>query len=69
MKKILLVAVVAGFAMTSCKKNYTCECTVTAGGQTTTTSSTAKLKKKDAETWCTAQKGSAPGSSYSCGLK
>lgn len=29
MKKILLVAAVAGMTMVSCKKDYTCECTTT----------------------------------------
>lgn len=40
MKKILLIAAVAGLAMASCKKDYTCECTSTdtAPGSTTTTS-------------------------------
>ena len=40
MKKILLVAAVAGLAMVSCKKDYVCECTnsSTAPGSTSTTS-------------------------------
>lgn len=56
MKKILLIAAVAGFAMTSCKKDYTCECTTssTAPGFTTVTASgtTGKMKKADAEAKC-----------------
>ncbi len=56
MKKILLIAAVAGMAMTSCKKDYTCECTTTSNapgvGSTTASGSTGKMKKKDAESKC-----------------
>jgi hypothetical protein len=59
MKRTLLIAAVAGLAMTmsSCKKEYTCECTVTtySQGQSTTTTATStsgKMKKADADTWC-----------------
>ena len=56
MKKILLVAAVAGLSLVSCKKDYTCECTATStyAGYTSQTSSasTGKMKKKDAETKC-----------------
>ncbi len=40
MKKILLIAAVAGIAMASCKKDYVCECTETSTvpGSTTETS-------------------------------
>lgn len=51
MKRFLSVAfaVLMIVGLSSCKKEYTCECTV--GGQTTTL--TAKFSKKaDAETWC-----------------
>lgn len=51
MKKITLLAVVliaASFA--SCKKNWNCECTFADGSKETYVS--AKLKKKDAKTWC-----------------
>jgi len=56
MKKVLLVAAVACMAMTSCKKNYTCECTTTytgGGGSTTpfvgsTTINDTKSKAEDA---------------------
>jgi hypothetical protein len=68
MKKLVLIAAVAGL-MASCKKEYTCECTVTGGGITTTSSTTATMKKKDAETWCEGNKGSAPGMTYECKLK
>jgi hypothetical protein len=54
MKKILLVAAVAAFAMTSCKKEYTCECiTSTSSGDSETESvKFDKMKKKDAEKKC-----------------
>lgn len=67
MKKILLVAAVAGMAMVSCKKTYTCECTTTSkvyiNGQTTSSNATAaadsneKMKKKDAKDWCEKNNG------------
>jgi hypothetical protein len=50
MKKVLLVAFVAGLAMTSCKKDYTCKCVDSTGAELITY--TAEMKKKDAETWC-----------------
>jgi len=56
MKKSLLIAAVAGLALVSCKKDYTCECTTTSnmpGFVTqTTTSSTGKMKEADAESKC-----------------
>lgn len=67
MKKLLILAVVAvGFTMTSCKKEYTCVCTVT-GGTTTEVKSGTKLSKKDAETWC--EKSTNGISGVSCKLK
>lgn len=65
MKKLILPTLILGAAIsfTSCKKDYTCDCTIT----TTTTdfdgtvstvnqdfSDTRELKKKDAEEWCDA---------------
>jgi hypothetical protein len=54
MKKLLLVAAVAAFTMTSCKKDYVCTCkdnsTVDPEDFTTKYS---KVKKKDAEAKCT----------------
>jgi hypothetical protein len=57
MKKNLSVAVVALFAsalLFSCKKDYTCTCTVTPTGGTATklTVDFKKVKKKDAEDGC-----------------
>lgn len=68
MKKFILVAAVATFAlgMTSCKKDYTCDCSYTSGGQTYTSSSTIKnAKKSDAKTACTALQIGG----YTCTLK
>ena len=53
MKKVLLIAAVAGLSMVSCKKDYTCTCTVTDNGQTTTYTYQLKdVKKKDAKASC-----------------
>jgi hypothetical protein len=57
MKKTLLIAAIAGLAFASCKKDYTCKCTVTTYTNsisvvTTASTSTGKMKKKDAETKC-----------------
>lgn len=72
MKKILTIAAVASLAMVSCKKDYTCECTVKDSSgtiPTTTTSATAKMKKADAETWCENNKSTVGTISTSCELK
>lgn len=57
MKKTLLIAAIAGLAFASCKKEYSCKCTVTtttAGITTTTTATgkTEKMSKKDAKAKC-----------------
>ena len=56
MKKIIGVAafaVVGMIALSSCKKDYTCECVVTILGQTATSSTVLEnVKKKDAESAC-----------------
>lgn len=60
MKKVLAVAAVALFifSMTSCKKEWTCECTVTSGGTSTTASATTeKMTKSDAKDQCEADNG------------
>lgn len=67
MKKVLAIACVGMFAfgLTSCKKDYTCECTY--NGQVIA-SETAKMKKKDAEEWCEGS-SSAGGATVTCSLK
>ena len=52
MKKILLIAAVAGFVMTSCKKDYTCECTTTGTGSTQVTTFTITDTKSKATDAC-----------------
>jgi hypothetical protein len=53
MKKILLVAAIAGLSMVSCKKDYTCTCTATIGGTAQTyTYPLNDVKKKDAKDLC-----------------
>ena len=53
MKKVLLVAAVACFTLVSCKKDYTCTCTVTSNGTTQTYTYPLKdVKKKDAKSAC-----------------
>lgn len=54
MKKIAPVVAVALLALfASCKKDYTCECTVDTGGVVTTASGkTGKMSKKDAKAKC-----------------
>ena len=60
MKKLALVAFgVSLFAMTSCKKEYTCTCTATAGGASASGGTTIKDTKKKAKDTC--ENGSSAG--------
>ncbi len=58
MKKLLTLALATGFifAFSSCKKEYTCECSTTTDGVlvagSTVTSTAEFSKKSDAEAWC-----------------
>lgn len=63
MKKFILPALLIGasISFTSCKKDYTCDCTITTtqtyDGELMSSSNdeysaTRNLKKKDAEEWC-----------------
>lgn len=52
MKNTLLVAVFASLAMTSCKKDYTCECTGAGLPQQYSSTEYKKVKKKDAKASC-----------------
>lgn len=54
MKKILLIAGVICLGMSSCKKDYTCECTTAYPSGSQTVSFTVNAKKKDADAACTA---------------
>lgn len=68
---ILGVAFLAAVLLSSCKKEYTCECTYTAGGTSMTTSATIKDTKKKAEDACKALEIAVPGTtvSWNCELK
>ena len=72
MKKIAPIAAIALFsalAMTSCKKDYKCTCTASAGGvSTSATYDLGKQKKKDAEAACSGKGTSTGGVTYSCKL-
>lgn len=55
MKKLIPMIAVAALAtmFTSCKKEYTCTCTTTVGGVSTSASGkTTKMTKKDAKAAC-----------------
>jgi hypothetical protein len=52
MKKVFLTIAVAGLAMASCKKDYTCECKTTTAGVSATASSTINDTKKNATEAC-----------------
>jgi hypothetical protein len=71
MKKIILLAVVAGLASVSCKKDYTCECTSkdNTGKVTDTSTLTFHASKSDAETACNSNYTSSSGDSEVCALK
>jgi hypothetical protein len=72
MKKLVLsiaaLALVAS-TMTSCKKEYTCECTATVLGFTATASTTIKDTKKKAKETCEAGNSSTAGATASCKIK
>ena len=70
MKKIMLVAAVAVCVLSSCKKDYTCECTTTDNGTVIqTVTYTGKMKKSDSESWCSANKVEVGSTKMECKLK
>ncbi len=72
MKKTLILIAIIGavVSMSSCKKDYTCECVSTvAGTSTTTTTVLEDQKKADAETACNAGDGTVGEISVECELK
>ena len=69
MKKILLIVAVASFVMTSCKKDYTCECTLSGNGVSGTTSGTIHDTKSNATTACEAGNSSFGGTTTTCKIK
>ena len=72
MKKIVTIVAVALFGalvLPSCKKDYTCVCTSTINGVSTSVEAkTGKMSKKDAKTACE-QTVSAGGVTMECKLK
>ena len=62
MKKVLLITLVSGLALASCKKQYSCDCTTTSidifteDQVVTSTTYTFESKKKEAEATCQAYK-------------
>lgn len=72
MKKFAPIAAIALFAVafTSCKKEYTCSCTTTMNGVSTTVEakSAEKMTKKDAKAACEKETEVA-GVKVSCKLK
>ena len=72
MKNLAVVLLMAGFVsfgLSSCKKDWTCTCTTTVLGQTSTSTVTLKdLKKSEAEDACEGYQVSAGGVSASCEL-
>ncbi len=75
MKKLAFISVVlllAAMTLCSCKKNYTCECTYTAGGHIVSANAEYKDEtKKDAEDACNEFKTqiSFLGADVNCVLK
>lgn len=71
MKKLLVLGVVLGgmAAMTSCKKDYTCECTATGAGTSVSTSTTINGKKKDVKDACEKKSTTVAGITTSCKIK
>lgn len=69
-EKNTLIAAVALLAttFTSCKKYYTCTCSINQGSNTSSTSTiyTEKMKKADAEAKCSSGNFTTPISSASC---
>lgn len=68
MKKLLVLAVVATFGLTACKKEWTCVCKSSAGTETKVKSG-EKLKKKDAEDWCNLGDVTVGGVTVECELE
>ena len=67
MKKVLFVAALGMLTLASCKKDYTCECTTTIGGFSSSASTTINATKKDAKTAC--ENGSNASTYTTCVIK
>ena len=70
MKKVYMMLAVCAFALASCKKEYTCDCTYSDSlGGSGSISYTFEAKKSDAETLCDDYSVTAGGAGWSCNLK
>ena len=69
MKKFIAIAALGVLTLASCKKDYTCECSSSAGGVTISASTTIKDTKKKAEEACTAKATTTNGVTTSCTIK
>ncbi len=63
MKKLLLVAAIAAFALTSCKKTYVCECTT---ASKVLKGTEFKASKKDADANCLKGNTTSQGNTTTC---
>ena len=69
MKKVLLIAAVAGLSFASCKKDYTCECTISGNGVSGSTTATIKDTKKKAKDACEKGSSEVMGTTTTCKIK
>ena len=67
MKKIILLSGLTLLTLASCKKDWTCTCTSSIGGTTTTTIS--DKTKSDAKADCDSSDGSVLGVTVDCELQ
>jgi hypothetical protein len=72
MKKIFcLISFITVMILSSCKKDYTCTCITKDSADPTYNGSSiymAKMKKKEADTWCAGYKVDSGTRSTSCSL-
>jgi len=69
MKKLVIIAAAGFFALASCKKEYTCECTSSYNGTSSTSSSTATGTKKNVKKACEANTMNVGNTAIVCHLK
>jgi hypothetical protein len=79
MKKTMMLAAFAGLFLVSCKKDYTCECTITSttyvngtatvGTPQVTDTDLGKMKKADAEDKCEKDNGDVMTGDTQNGIK
>ncbi len=67
MKKVILFGAFALLTLASCKKDWTCTCTSSIGGSSSTT--ITDMTKSDAKADCNAGDGSAAGITVDCEIQ